>query len=453
MYNDDIFTLIMSAEESMLKAELGIEDSYEAYVMEEAVEEAIAMEASYVDSYGWDLAMEDATAAIEDKSTQQLAIGEHKATFGDKIRAAGEWIWKALQTLWEKAKQAWAWIREKFHNLINAIFKKQKEVEKEESGAGTDSDSSSGSDEGPAGDIKGRSRFDDIRYEPRGSSNEIVPSTRGEVAPRSTQSRTEEDNGDSTAQARLTGSTAKAQGRLGASKTAPGLPDHKEFNKALPTRYQRAQIIEANRKKGITETQVNKVKSTADSYVKSLFSYIQKSLDVANTASQLMDQLRTLKFNTLNKDNKAKDFEDKFEKLDNSIAEIDDFSSKTSSAKADFEDATGEVPNWNVYIDAKTIHGYTGMVNNIYAATKRHEAFCDAFIKFVDKHKNESGASFKNPQDLRVDGKTVSGGVVIDSTPTNLIYRGSKLYLKASTSTNKVVSEYRSAISKIIATN
>ena len=88
MYNDDIFSILMAAEESMVKADLGVEDSYEAYAMECALESACYED----DSYGWDAAMEADEGSDAPKS------------FGDKIKAAGRWIWDGLKkiftTIW-----------------------------------------------------------------------------------------------------------------------------------------------------------------------------------------------------------------------------------------------------------------------------------------------------------------------------------------------------------------
>ena len=452
MFNDDIFSLILSAEESMLKAELGVEDSYEAYVMESAVEETIAMEAEYVDSYGWDMAIEEATTATAN-SMPSSASGDRNSTFGEKVKAAGEWLYKGIQTILKKAAEAWGWLKEQAKNLFERLFKRQKEVEyvfdsddddrdyddiADDTDNTADASNSTSQSNAPAS-TKNLGHVTAPRLER--SSREIVAYKRGEVTTNST-----DDN---------TSSSSSAQARLGTSKgkSTLGLPDHKEFNKALPSRQRMAQIIKSNRKNGITESQINKVKTSTDKYAKSIFSFIQKGLDVANSAAQIMDQLRTLKFNTLNKENKIKEFEDKFENLENSIKEIDAFNSEIDSVKSAFDDAIGDVPHWNVYIDAKTIHGFSGMVKNIHDATTRHEEFCNKFIKFVDDHKNESGAQFKNPQELRVDGKTISGGVVIGSAPTNLIYKGSKLYLSASTSVNKVVNAYRSLINNIVASD
>ena len=106
MYNDDIFSILMAAEESMVKADLGVEDSYEAYAIESALESACYED----DSYGWDTAMEADEGSDAPKS------------FGDKIKAAGKWILDAIKGLFKKAGDLW----HKIVDWIMSIFKKKK---------------------------------------------------------------------------------------------------------------------------------------------------------------------------------------------------------------------------------------------------------------------------------------------------------------------------------------
>ena len=106
MYNDDIFSILMAAEESMVKADLGVEDSYEAYAIESALESACYED----DSYGWDAAMEADEGSDAPKS------------FGDKIKAAGRWILDAIKGLFKKAGDLW----HKITDWIMTVFKKKK---------------------------------------------------------------------------------------------------------------------------------------------------------------------------------------------------------------------------------------------------------------------------------------------------------------------------------------
>ena len=107
MFDNDIFSLLMAAEESMLKADLGVEDSYEAYTME------CSLFNSYEDdSYGWDIAMEADNVTTDKKS------------FKDKLKAAGKWILDGIKSLFRKAAELW-------HKIIDWIagFQKNKNVD------------------------------------------------------------------------------------------------------------------------------------------------------------------------------------------------------------------------------------------------------------------------------------------------------------------------------------
>ncbi len=454
MYNDDIFSIIMAAEESMIKAQLGVEDSYEAYAMESAAEsafeESIAMETAYIDSYGWDTAMEDAATAIEDKTPAHLSIGEHKASLGEKLKAAGAWVKKGLSALWDKAVKLWQWLCDKVKQFLNWLFKRQKDIAEEEkatdnSGAGSDSGSNSTTTE-----VKPANG-------PKSIQNSASLSNNRANQPRLSDDHTRSDKGYFVSKKSESGYDdiymAKSGRALEREKhEIPGLPDNKKFNKSLPSIAKRAEIMKANQENGVTANDISRVQKAADDYVKSLFQFISKSLDVARNSRDMMNDLRTLNWKTLEKDKKTAEFKNKFSNLGEKIDELDKFNAENGSYKSNFNEATKDVPHWSVYIEAKTIHGYTGTIRQIYEASHEHLTFCKAFKQFIEKHSDDDeGTAYKNPQALRLDGKTVSGGVVIGSTHTNLMYEGSKLYVRASTAVNKVVEEYTNLINRIIA--
>lgn len=463
MYNDDIFSIIMAAEESMIKAQLGVEDSYEAYAMESAAEsafeESIAMETAYIDSYGWDTAIEDAATAIEDKTPAQLSIGEHKASLGEKLKAAGAWVKRGLSALWDKAVKLWQWLCDKVKQFLNWLFKRQKDIAEEEKVAdniGAESDSSSNSTTAETNPANGPKsiRNSASLSDSRANQDNLSDSRANQL--RLSDDHTRSDKGyfvskksESNYDDRYMAKSGRALERE--KHEIPGLPDNKKFNKSLPSITKRAEIIKTNQKNGVTANDINNVQKAADDYVKSLFQLIEKSLGVARDSRDMMNDLRTLNWKTLEKEKKTKEFNDKFENLNGRIDELDKSVGDNNSQRSNFNDAVKNVPHWSVYINAKTIHGYAGMIKQIGEASHEHLNFCRAFKQFIEKHSDDAeGTTYKNPQELRLDGKTISGGVVIGSTHTNLMYEGSKVYVRASTSVNKVVKDYTDIVNRIV---
>ena len=108
MFNNDIYTLIMEANEAMLKADLDIEDSFEACSLECALE-SICYED---DSYGWDMAMEADDSGNNSAPTANTGFWTRikngllkiLGVIKDIFTAIPKWIAKKISELSEKNK-------------------------------------------------------------------------------------------------------------------------------------------------------------------------------------------------------------------------------------------------------------------------------------------------------------------------------------------------------------